>query len=601
MTEPLFIAEHYGAIADGRTDCTEALQAALDEAGSCGSGVVVLSAGIYLSRTLYFRDGCVLRLERGAVLRASADWRSYGHPERRPLFSTGVGNPMWSQYWAFLVAVNCRGIGIEGEGLIDGQGAYGRFFPAADDPEGRRPFLIVWDRCRDCFLRGVTLKDPGAYTFLGLDVERMRVERVTIRSRDSVNGDGLDFDGGRDVNILDCDIDAGDDAVSLKTTRRGSPCERFVLSGCRLSSTWAALRLGTESCADMRDVIMRKCTLVNCRDGLKLQTCGGAAFERLTFADLDMTDVRRPVFFTANRFRMSVEEDGVRPAGGTIRGVTLRNLRVRAPGEADHSRTVDKMIPTAYDQAGFVISGTPQNLLQDIFIRDCALEFPGGSRQKRLDVRELYDYTEQYPEIPHFGELPSCGLYLRHIRNLRMENCRLTCQKDDCRPLLMADDVTGTVVGCTHDLPLLQTWRSEITGPEPLPLTPEEEATLARRDREAERFLAFAEEMGRAVDASEACPERIRLAGRDATSGSAVLPAHGRGYLLLPRVRGGFRVTTHSASADGGTIREFSLPASYAFVNRAAVAVGARESALSWSVPGLEADVVFVYARGEEE
>lgn len=96
----------------------------IDEAAAEGGGRVYFPAGKYLSRTIFLKDNCVLRLESGAELLASLDYRTYGHPDRKPLWFSGSGNPMWTQYWAFIIAVKAMGVGIEGNGVINGRGKY---------------------------------------------------------------------------------------------------------------------------------------------------------------------------------------------------------------------------------------------------------------------------------------------------------------------------------------------------------------------------------------------------------------------------------------------------------------------------------------------
>ena len=62
---------------------------------------------------------------------------------------------------------------------------------------------------------------------------------------------------------------------------------------------------------------------------------------------------------------------------------------------------------------------------------------------RKGDVPEQID---KYPEFTMFGELPSWGLYLRHIRNITLKNVQLSLKADDFRPEIVEDDVEGLVV-----------------------------------------------------------------------------------------------------------------------------------------------------------
>lgn len=508
----------FGAVNDGITDCTEAIQSAIDSVASEGGGRIYFPSGKYLSRTIYLKDNCVLRLESGSELIASSDYLSYGHPERKPLWFNGSGNPMWTQYWAFIVAVKASGVGIEGNGIINGRGGTNNnIFPNPSDPEKRRPFLIIFDRCYDCFLRDVTLKDPACYNFLGFDVRNMKVSGVKILSRESGNGDGLDFDGGRDVTISDCYIDAGDDAISLKSTKKDEICERFVISNCILKSKWAAIRLGTESTDAMRDITVAGCVFNNCRDGLKIQTCGGALYENMVFSSITMRDVIRPFFITANRFRMSYDEEGFWPKGSLIRNMTFSDIIVDMPQDGE-----------MYDQTGFVITGTKDNIIQDLMFRNVKVKFYGDNKPKNMDVLQLYDYSQQYPEITHLGQLPTGGVYVRYAKNIVFSECDFTYKNKDARPIMFFDHVQANVIN-SFIKDGVQGYCSLIQGVDLIPLNSKETELLNASHEKSEKLYNFAKKMTELADCALALKNKQDYGYKNEIE----LPKYKKGYLIV--------------------------------------------------------------------
>jgi polygalacturonase len=66
-----------GAIGDGQTLNTAAIQAAIDRCGEAGGGTVVFPAGRYVTGTLLLRSKIALRLEAGAALLGSTDLADY--------------------------------------------------------------------------------------------------------------------------------------------------------------------------------------------------------------------------------------------------------------------------------------------------------------------------------------------------------------------------------------------------------------------------------------------------------------------------------------------------------------------------------------------
>ena len=57
----------FGAVSDGVTECTAAVQAAIDSCSLSGGGTVRVPEGTFLCRTLYLRDRVDLHLDKGAL------------------------------------------------------------------------------------------------------------------------------------------------------------------------------------------------------------------------------------------------------------------------------------------------------------------------------------------------------------------------------------------------------------------------------------------------------------------------------------------------------------------------------------------------------
>src|SRR5258707_1078945 len=67
----VFDVKSFGAVANGNTLDTVAIQQAIDAAHAAGGGVVHLSAGTYLSVSLRLKSRVTLSLGAGAVLEAA--------------------------------------------------------------------------------------------------------------------------------------------------------------------------------------------------------------------------------------------------------------------------------------------------------------------------------------------------------------------------------------------------------------------------------------------------------------------------------------------------------------------------------------------------
>jgi polygalacturonase len=349
----------YGAAEAGDVPCTEAIQCAIDDCAGSGGGKVYVPAGCYLTGTLFLRSGCELYLEQGAELRGSTRIADY---KRLP------DSLYWYNFFRYgiyglIIADGISDAGISGKGIINGQGNSGQYFPNPDDPEGVRPFLIVYRDSLNMYLENIKIKEPSVFSFYGIHCDNIRICGVEIRSFGCTNGDGLDFDGSRNVRISDCILETGDDSISLKTLDPAYPCENFVISNCIMRSRWAAVRIGPESSADMRNCCVTNCVFQDCEDGLKIQTNSGGIFEDFSFSNITMRDVRRPVLMTQNYFRMGSKDSGIRPTSGIIRRVHIDGITAHMP----HKNPMR--------EAYMVLTGMTDKSIQDVSLNNLKIVF----------------------------------------------------------------------------------------------------------------------------------------------------------------------------------------------------------------------------------
>jgi hypothetical protein len=240
-------------------------------------------SGVFASGSLQLKSRVTLKVGKDAILRGSPNIADYT-VETAPLHWSAFGKFAASNWKQCLIyAENAQEIGIEGPGAIDGQGGTERrVFPNANDP--RRPMLVRIVGCRKVTVREVNRLDPASFTTFFVRCEDIHIERVTIRSRKSPNGDGLNFNGCRRVRIKDCDLDTGDDGIGPKTFHPDWPNEDFEISGCRITSRWHAIRVGAESIGAIRRLTMRDCVFTQCQGGIKIESSEGAQFEELSFS-----------------------------------------------------------------------------------------------------------------------------------------------------------------------------------------------------------------------------------------------------------------------------------------------------------------------------
>jgi polygalacturonase len=408
-----------GAIGDGGTVNTVAIQNAIDDCSTNGGGTVQFPAGQFVTGTIQLKDNVTLHLDENAVLLGSTNAADYRNLDP---FIDGVGA---SRGHALIVAVDAKHVGVEGAGLIDGQG---KKLAAAEGHFTIRPFLLRWVRCTGVTMKDVHLTNPGAWTLNFFQTHDAIVERVTIRTRSTglANNDGIDLDSCADVRIRDCDIESGDDALCLKATSL-LPCHDITASGCKLSTKCNAIKLGTESLGDFADIRIRDCQIHDTgMSGIALYSVDGSHLHDVTVSDITMQGVAVPVSIRLGA-RLKTFRTADQPrAPGILRDITIKNVKV-----------------TGARQIGMLINGIPGHPVESLTLKNIQIELAGGGTLADAQV-QLPEKESAYPEYNTFGKvMPAYGIYARHVRGITFKNVRTTVKAPDARPATIFVDVEG--------------------------------------------------------------------------------------------------------------------------------------------------------------
>lgn len=275
----------YGAVADGKTKCTSAIQAAIDACTEKG-GRVVVPAGTFLSGTLRLRSNVDLHLEHGAVLLSSLD-----EADVIDYFKDGDEDNEVDGWegGCFLFALHEKNIAITGTGTIDGQGR-NAFFDD-DDPEtakngsplnvrGFRPRMSYLEDVENLTVTDVTFFDSAFWTLHMAGCRNVRIENIVIdNDKRGPNNDGIDPDCCQNVIIKGCRIKTGDDSIVLKSTtpmfKKYGDCKDIVVNGCLLSSNCSGIKIGTETFGDIHDIIISDCIVRDCIRGIGIWSRDG--------------------------------------------------------------------------------------------------------------------------------------------------------------------------------------------------------------------------------------------------------------------------------------------------------------------------------------
>jgi len=263
----VFSVTEFGAVPDGTTDNTAAIQKAIDACADAGGGTVRVAGGAFMTYTLYPRSNTRLEIEAGSSLEGGPDPLLY--PEFEPSPHWRVEYSLRRNKRAMFYAVAQTNIAICGRGTINGHAEL--FHERTEGTHwwrrkhdqlitGRNIFLVG---CNNVRLDDVTILNPSGWSMWLLDCEAVQVRGLKIEmDLRYPNGDGIHIGSCRDVTVSDCIVRSGDDALILRAYQHQLhgpvACERVVVANCVLQSNSSAIRIGWT-----HDYMIRDCRISN--------------------------------------------------------------------------------------------------------------------------------------------------------------------------------------------------------------------------------------------------------------------------------------------------------------------------------------------------
>ncbi len=409
----------FGAVADGVTVTHKAFNDAIIACAESGGGYVTVPAGEYVCGSIDLKSNVILVLSPGCIIYASMDINDF------PPLSKRSGDR------GMIRADEIVNSGVIGAGVLDCRRTDEM---RAAHPKAGRPSVVVMEYCENFILEGITLKDTGGFTIYSFYNDHVTFHNLKLTTRGCENGDGIDFSGSRNVVISDCFINTGDDAIGLKTHRPNEPCENFTITNCVITTRWAAVRLGPETCGDMKNITISNCVFNDCADGVKVQLCDTFRMEDITVSNITMKNVVRPFFITSSSNKMSGRCAKTRPDPGIFRRLLISNV----------SASMDDNLRDWFDTV-CVIQGIPDGIIEDVAISNFHFLNVGGvdaESAKKVDHTEFV-LSNRYPDIPNFKHYAGCGFQIKNAKNVKIFNCTFDNINYDNRTAIAADAVDG--------------------------------------------------------------------------------------------------------------------------------------------------------------
>jgi polygalacturonase len=342
------------------------------------------------------------------------------------------------------------------------------------DGIGNKTISMKW--CHNVVLRDFSILQGGHFGLLLTAVDNLTIDNLKI----DTNRDGMDIDCCQNVRVSNCSVNSPqDDGICLKSSFGLGvvrPCENVTITNCYVTGGYVVgamldgtfrkhltdyapglggafpppppstqpagnagpvpvpprrppsgpgrtgrIKFGTESNGGFINITISNCVFDDCQ-GLAIESVDGGPIEDVTIDNITMRNiVATPIFIRL---------------GNRARGPFAPIAKV---SRINISNIICENVASRY---ACIISGIPGGDIEDLHMSNIRITYPGDRVPVDATTRPA-ENEKNYPEPTMFKAVPGYGFYIRHVKNLEMDNIELSTVKDDLRPPFFLDSVDG--------------------------------------------------------------------------------------------------------------------------------------------------------------
>lgn len=402
----------FGAVGDGRTDCTVAIKQAISACNESGGGRVVVPEGNFLTGAIHLKSNVNLHISENATILFSKDKKKF-----LPVVLTRFEGVECMNFSPLIYAYEQENVAVTGSGTLDGQAGLNDWWPwkggrddgwkdgepnqtrdraslfqmAEDgvpvrdrvfgDGHYLRPSFIQMYRSKNILIDGITIRRSPMWEIHPVLSENITVQNVSVISH-GPNNDGCNPESSKYVLIRNSYFDTGDDCIAIKSGRNADgrrvnvASENIVIQGCTMKDGHGGVVIGSEMTGSCRNVFVEDCTMdsPNLDRALRIKSNSmrGGMVENIYMRNVTIGEVKDAVI----RVNFQYGEGDVGQFTPVVRNIYVDNVTSRMSRYA------------------LLLSGYERSPISNLNLRNC--RFDGVQEDNKLNHYENLSMTGVY-------------------------------------------------------------------------------------------------------------------------------------------------------------------------------------------------------------
>ena len=317
----VFFITNYGAIGNGKTLNTEAINKTIQACSDAGGGIVEIPKGVWLTGPIELKSNVNIHTNKGTLVQFTKDRTQY--PVFKPQGSGSfiVKSPIFGN--------NLENIALTGEGIYDGAGESWRpvkkskvseaqwskiteqgvissdgkiWWPSVEAMNGEailkelkdkpdataddylkardfsRPYMLMLNKCKNILIDSVGLKNSPKFVFYPTKCTNLTISNAIVFNEDwAQNGDGIDISACKQVIIYNTMVSAGDDGICMKSSNGSNDTadtqlQNVIIAGCTVLKGHGGFVIGSNTDGGMKNIYVTDCIFNGTDIGIRVKS-----------------------------------------------------------------------------------------------------------------------------------------------------------------------------------------------------------------------------------------------------------------------------------------------------------------------------------------